>query len=175
MSGRRQADDPSSLSNLEDIIVPEAIPWWPPAPGWYAFAALAVIAVALTAFLLVRRWRATAYRRAALESLSDIEARLSTGAEGREPLRDVPVLLKRVALASFTRADVAALSGDDWLAFLDRSSGGRDFVHGRGRVIPRLAYDPGVLEALDESEVDGLLADSRRWIVTHDRSREPGR
>ncbi|OEU81647.1 MAG: hypothetical protein BA873_04010 [Desulfobulbaceae bacterium C00003063] len=28
--------DPASLENLHDIIPPQPIPWFPPAPGWYA-------------------------------------------------------------------------------------------------------------------------------------------
>ena len=34
--------DPGSLQNLHDIVVPGPAAWWPPAPGWYVLAAVAL-------------------------------------------------------------------------------------------------------------------------------------
>lgn len=28
------------LDQLEPLIAPDAVPWWPPAPGWWVLAAL---------------------------------------------------------------------------------------------------------------------------------------
>ena len=33
-------NDAGSLQNLNDIVVPEPVAWWPPAPGWYEVKAL---------------------------------------------------------------------------------------------------------------------------------------
>ena len=39
-------NDPGSLQNLNDIVVPGPVAWWPPAPGWYVLAAFALAGLA---------------------------------------------------------------------------------------------------------------------------------
>ena len=102
--------DPHSLENLRDIMVPEPPPLWPPAPG--VWVALVVGLAVLTALLLAwrRARRRTAYRRAGLQLL-----------QAARTVRDVNVVLKRVALAAFPRPRVAPLYGGDWVAFLNEA------------------------------------------------------
>jgi hypothetical protein len=101
-------DQAASLQNLRDIFVPEPPPLWPPAPGVW-FALVVVLAVLLALILWWRRARAySAYRRAGLGLL-----------QGARTVREINVVLKRVALAAFPRPRVAPLYGDDWTAFLD--------------------------------------------------------
>ena len=33
-------NDPGSLQNLNDIVVPGPVAWWPLAPGWYLLLAV---------------------------------------------------------------------------------------------------------------------------------------
>ena len=102
--------DSASLQNLRDIVVPEAPPLWPPAPGVWV---LLVIILAVVLALFLWWWRArqrNAYRRAGLALL-----------ENAGTTRDINIILKRVALAVWPRAEVAPLYGDDWTGFLDNS------------------------------------------------------
>lgn len=98
-----------SLSDLRDIVVPDAPPFWPPAPGVW------VVLVIVSAVLLVLCWqwlatrKRNAYRRFGLALL-----------EGANTIHDVSVVLKRVALAAFPREQVASLYGRDWAAFLNQ-------------------------------------------------------
>jgi hypothetical protein len=100
----------ASLENLRDIVVPEPPPLWPPAPGVWVLLIIAA-AVLLALILWWRRARArNAYRRAGLALLKNART-----------VRDVNIVLKRVALAVFPRSTVAPLWGDEWVAFLDRT------------------------------------------------------
>jgi len=45
---------PKDLSSLHDIHLPEAIGWWPLAPGWYLLTAAIAIACLLIGFLCRR-------------------------------------------------------------------------------------------------------------------------
>ena len=102
--------DSASLQNLRDIVVPEAPPLWPPAPGVWV---LSVIALAIVLALLLWWWRTragNAYRRAGLALLDNART-----------TREINIILKRVALAAWPRTEVAPLYGDDWTGFLDSS------------------------------------------------------
>ncbi len=101
------------LAQLRDIHLPPPVTWWPPAPGWWLLALLA-IALLLFAILRWRRWRRrSAYRRAALDELRRIDGGDASA---------INALLKRTALAA-GRHDAAALSGEAWLQFLEQTRG----------------------------------------------------
>jgi hypothetical protein len=101
-------NDPAArLERLHDLVLPPTVPWWPPAPGWYAVFALALAAVALLGWRLWKRWRANAYRRAALREL---DRRKDAGA--------IAELLRRTALAVAPRPVVAAMTGTAWVDWL---------------------------------------------------------
>ena len=71
--------------------------------------------------------------------------------------------MKRTALACRPRVEVAALTGDAWLRFLDESYGGDGFTRGAGRALTALAY-----EASPEVDGDALVPLVRDWIRKHD-------
>lgn len=141
------------LSQLRDIQLPEPVSWWPPAPGWWLVAGLVVVILAVV-YLIDRRRRKARWRRTALAELQRLH-----GETPEQFLRGVSVLLRRVAVTRFPRHDVAALTGERWLAFLDRPLEGTPFQSGAGRVLAAGPYT-------DEPEVDAaaLHALCERWI-----------
>lgn len=79
----------------------------------------------------------------------------------------LPALLKRTAIAATSREEVASLSGEEWLRFLDRSLGnGRDFEQGVGRLLVQLAYSPKP-PSTSSHQLESLVDLSRRWIRHH--------
>jgi hypothetical protein len=144
------------LSQLRDIHMPGAVSWWPPAPGWWALLALLLI-IAGVGVVFRRRRQRNRWRGSALTEL----ARLRAAAPERQ-LREVSVLLRRVAISRFPRHDVAALTGEAWLAFLDRTLGdGSAFQSGVGRVLLSAPYAG---TAQDDVDTAALLALCERWI-----------
>ena len=136
-------NDPASLSNLRDIVVPDPPSAWPPAEGVW-IVAVVVVAILVMSFTAWRRARAaSAYRRAGLGLVE--EARTS---------RDLTVALKRVALAAFPRPVVAPLHGPDWVGFLESTCPSTKFE----------ALDSSLPEA-DASREQLELA--RKWIRHH--------
>lgn len=135
--------DTYSLDNLRDIVIPDAPAVWPPAPGVW----VAIIVVLSVVLFAVIRWRArrkrNAYRRAGIALLA--EART---------VYDVSVILKRVALAAYSREQVASLYDTEWTAFLDNTCSRCRFKK---------------FTNLDRSnEADRkLLKMARRWIQGH--------
>ncbi len=150
--------DAGSLDRLHDILAPPAAPWWPPAPGWLwllAFLGIAALALLLALFIRFQRNR---YRREALDAL----ARLDLDA-GTRRLTGVAEVLKRTALTAYPRTEVAALTGAQWYAFLDRV-GGTGFSQGLGERLDACVHTG---RAADAELYAQSLAEIRRWIRAH--------
>ena len=142
------------LSQLRDIHLPAPVSWWPPAPGWWVLLLLALIAAGLVYLFYLHRHR-NRWRHIALAELEHLR--------GETPDRLLPelsMLLRRVAISRFPRHDVASLTGDAWLAFLDRALGdGAAFQSGAGKILLSGPY-------ANRADVDAesLLALCERWI-----------
>lgn len=143
--------DPADLANLRDLALPPEIPVWPPAPGWWFVAAATLATVAILAAMAVRHHRRDAYRREALRLLEGV------------PPTELSALLKRAALARWPRAEVAALSGAAWLAFLDRTGRMSAFVSGPGQSLEAMAFGAEV----PASDVEAARAAARSWLRRH--------
>lgn len=111
----------ADLSQLRDIHLPPPISWWPPAPGWWLLAAFILIALIAAIFWLIHYRRKNRYRRLALQQLRALRARWQTQPDSAQLVEAINQLLKQTALAAYPRQRVAALSGADWLLFLDSS------------------------------------------------------
>jgi len=132
-----------SLSNLRDIVIPDAPPYWPPASGvWVALGMVAAILLLVAWRLHVVRNR-NAYRKAGLMLLGRAETAY-----------DVSIVLKRVALAVFPREQVASLYGDDWAAFLHRTC-------------PRSYFKALTSSDFGTEPGEGLLELASTWIRHH--------
>ena len=104
---------------LRDLHLPEPIGWWPLAPGWWVVIVLLAVALVYLAWRWYRAWVFNAPRRFALRELARIEAEYL---EHRDPVvlgKQLSELLRRGMLAYAPREDVAGLTGEDWLAWLD--------------------------------------------------------
>jgi len=149
-----------SLESLHDIIPAESIGWWPPAPGWYVLGILVIILLAFHATRSVLRYRRNAYRR---EARAQLDALLQD-VKGPALCMRLSELLKRTALSIYPRESVASLTGDGWLAFLDRTGRTTEFTRGAGRWVGESQY-AGL--PLQHEDVDGLARVVRSWIDEH--------
>jgi len=159
-------NETGSLQNLNDIVVPAAVPWWPPAPGWYVLAAGLAMVLAVVLIRWLRARRRNLYRRLALRELAGIRQDPSD-----QTLLTLPQLLKRTALAAWPRDRVAALSGAEWHRFLDESAGMDLFQSGAGEVLDRLAYPLSPARLPPQRESSRLLDAAEHWLKNHDISR----
>lgn len=158
----QQAGDP--LAQLRDIHVPGPIDTWPPAPGWWLLAGLVLIGLISLSIWLYRRWRANRYRREALAELAELEATWRETGDAHAYLAALQHLLKRVALTTFKREEVASLTGEAWVAFLDRSTGSHDFSMAESE-----ALIDGNYRSDASIDVAALQAVAQTWIRKHDK------
>lgn len=157
------AADP--LAALRDIHLPPAVDAWPPAPGWWLLALAAVVVLVAAIVWLVRHWRTGRYRRLAVDELRSLQAAWRQHQDDGTFVTGVSLLLKRVALSAWPRADVAGLTGEAWVRFLDDTLGTHEFSMGPGQV---LIHGPYQRNAEADPTLPALV---ERWIRGHKRNR----
>ena len=123
--------DPQSIP-LRDIHLPPAPPWWPPASGWWLLMGCLLAGVALY-FWWRRRAHGSARAAARRELLALRERALNEDAATLLP--EISVLLRRLSLSEYPRREIAGVTGEAWLEFLDRPLSGRPFSTGPGRIL----------------------------------------
>lgn len=156
----QQTTDP--LAELRDIHLPGPIETWPPAPGWWLLALLLCVALVAACVWLIKRWRRSRYRREAAAELRLLLETWQENGDDRAYLESVQRLLKRIALTTFPRENVASLTGEAWVQFLDRSASSHDFSIGASEVLIEGNYTAQV--SLD---VPSFHMEVQRWIRRH--------
>ncbi len=152
------------LAALRPLHAPPPIPWWPPAPGWW----LLLLFLVVSALLLLWWWKSRALQRVALRELKAMEPL------GENPIQQAAAinrLLKRYALVCWPGADVASLTGEAWLEFLDAHGGNGDFTRGPGRALLTLPYAVKGNSPLLIPHSSFIIQMVRRWL----KANRPGR
>lgn len=151
--------NPDPLSQLRDYHLPDPVDWWPPAPGWWVLTILIIAVLSALVHWLWKQHRGRAALRQARRELLQLRTEHTRNADDAALLRGLSRLLRRFALARFPREQVAGLSGEAWLAFLDQYGVGDTFSKGPGRILLDAPYRR-------DSQVNGtmLLDLVQAWI-----------
>ncbi|MDH3374093.1 MAG: DUF4381 domain-containing protein [Gammaproteobacteria bacterium] len=156
--------DPEQIP-LRDLHLPEAIGWWPLAPGWWVVIALAAIGLAcLVRHYLQKRARGAA-RRHALQQLQNLTAEFEQHRDAIAFSSGLSALLRRTMLAYAPRDEVAGLTGDVWLAWLDKDLDQPRFQSEAGRKLLELPYRPPS-DAVSAMELVDVVAAVRQRLAT---------
>ncbi len=138
------------INKLAEVPDPPTVSMMPQTAGWGILAAVLVLALGVFAYRCYLRWHAAAYRRAGLAELALVG----------EDVAQISSILKRVAFCAYPRADVAPLSGETWLAFLEGKSS-EVFRQGPGAALAVGCYSK------EKPAVDGLNDLACRWVRGH--------
>jgi hypothetical protein len=164
---RMKTPDPASLQNLNDIVLPTAINWWPLANGWYFLFGILAMGILWLAYRSRQRWNAARYRRAALHELQLLEAGIHSDTNRDSCLRQIPILLKRTALSAYPRHEVASLSGAPWYDFLNSKVRNPLFTDTTVAKLDSISYSSGDLGSVDHQDATALLDVSKQWLKHH--------
>jgi hypothetical protein len=153
------------IHGIDEIILPDAISWWPSAPGWRVLAVIALAWLLVRAIRMFRTWWRNRYRREALRQLQQLQQQ--AGSELHKVVGQLPYYVKATALHAYSREVVASLSGEAWLAFLDAHCSGVSFSTDTGRKLLTVSYQPSDQWQLDDAESKALIAMVCDWIEKH--------
>jgi len=148
----------ASLDNLHDIIVPDAVGFFPPAPGWYV---VALLFLALLFHFMVqsyKEYKKSLYKREALKELETYKK------NSKEDVIALLSLAKRVGLAAFGRHKIAILSDDSWWNFMEQHSKAKVDAQER-EALSKLLYDASY--TMDNALYENTKAFVTLWIKTH--------
>ena len=105
--------------------------------GWYVFR-------------YMKRRSLGAAPRQALSALRDAQERYAGDGDAVRFTRELDLLLRHEAARRYPEQNLRRLTGDEWLAFLDRTAGMDAFSTGPGRCLSTLPYQRhGRLESAD--------------------------
>lgn len=122
---------------LRDIHLPDAISWWPPAMGWWILAVL----IPLCSYLIFRLYKRLTRKTALKFAKNQLQAlKLDEQLTKQEKLIALSSLMRRTAISLYPRSEVASLTGEAWLNFLDHSIPVRSFNSDIGWLLTNALY-----------------------------------
>lgn len=146
---------------LRDIHLPEAIGWWPPAPGWWLLLLFA--AVMISGILIYKRIRKRSLlKRTVLAELDTIRRQYQQDHVQAELVQALSALMRRASISFYQRNDTASLTGTQWLQYLDKTAERKDFEHGQGAILATAPYLPA--NSRIEVNFDELLSLCEDWL-----------
>lgn len=154
---------------LRDIHLPESVSWWPLAPGWWITLGLFLMAALVVYFLKFMKERQQTERQV-LDEFEKLVDSYKTNKEVNQLLVNVSQLLRRVSITRFEDEDVAGLTGNSWLKFLDdvfsdvKSKPSFSFQGELGELLVSGQYQKS--SSIDENKLDQLLILSKAWLLT---------
>ncbi|MBN4053290.1 DUF4381 domain-containing protein [Haliea sp. AH-315-K21] len=165
-----ESEDP--LSQLADIHLPDPVSFWPLAPGWWLVIVLILAGLCWLGFQLLKKIMLNRrLQTAQRELIKAIQAYRDTinnkdsdpNKAGLDYLYAVNTVLNRVALYTDPKhsRDIAKLSGNPWLEYLDHAYGGTEFKEGSGKVLAEGQYRP-----VFRGEIEALYTLAQSWINT---------
>lgn len=156
-----QATDP--LAQLRDIHLPEAIGYWPLAPGWWLLAILLLLATGFAVYFIRHQLQARRYRKVALQQLAKLQSAMT---EPTTYLAGVNRLLKQTLLAAPQSTVPAGLTGEAWLAYLDATGQTNHFSTGPGQYLLDGPYQEKLTD-FKTADLKPLHQLIEQWIKKH--------
>ncbi|NYH12128.1 DUF4381 domain-containing protein [Pseudomonas moraviensis] len=151
------------IGQLKELGLPAPVSYAPQTWGWWVLLAVLVLAALLIGVRRYRQWRRDQYRREALVRLAQLRER----SDDLNALRELPELLKRVALSMPASTSVAALSEEDWQRFLQQHSK-KPLPADFSQQLAQLAYAPDdALRALPAPQRLALFDTCQHWVERH--------
>lgn len=151
--------NPEALQQLEDIIIPPAVGWWPMASSvWISLISLIGLIVALVWYFRLRH-KQRLYRRIARQHLNKIDQ-----TDDQAFLIQINRLLKQVAITTYGRQTCAYLDQQSWLDFMKSKAQFVKMPKAFQNINQRYQAD---LPALTNKDKQQIKRYAKRWIEAH--------
>lgn len=153
--------DSQEALQLRDIHLPGSPDFWPPALGWWLLLTVILFILFWLIMAARRRYREKKQHQVLFEKFEVLAKQLREQPDN-QVLAEINILLRQLAIAHYPRAEIASLTGGDWLHFLDKSGKTQGFSRGAGRILMDAPYRSDSLRNLNLEEFIPLI---RYWIA----------
>lgn len=157
-----QSTDP--LAQLHDIVLPQAVGWWPLAWGWWVLLIIVVSISSTVIFLWRRNRQRERYRKAALAELDKIFQAYQLDADVAHYLQELSILLRRTAISAQPQRFPVDIKGNAWLLWLEAQCPEvkAEFSTGIGQILLTGPYQAN--PQIDGQALQQLI---RLWLQKH--------
>jgi hypothetical protein len=149
-----------ALGEFVEVVSPGDISWLPQTTGWLWLGAALLAVLVHYGWKRLRRWYHNRYRREAAARLKQ----LAQAGPQDSWLTELNKLMKLTALAGFSREQVARLSGQEWIDFLNRQCASPTFSPDQGRLLAHGVYEH---TAVADSTRQALFGACLNWVQQH--------
>jgi hypothetical protein len=151
----------TDVSQLKDIHLPAPITSWPIAPGWICllFITLGIVIYSLSVWQ--KRKQQKIALQYALKNLKELKNLLDENPTNINIPATISTLIRRTALHYFPRAEIAGLTGNSWLTFLNQSGKTTQFT---GEIADLLINGP--YQKQNTADLRSLLIVTETWLLT---------
>ncbi|WP_127091052.1 DUF4381 domain-containing protein [Aquabacter cavernae] len=154
------AGTPDPLEGLRDIRLPDAVSFWPPAPGWWMLAGIILLLAIVAAAVEYRRRQTLSYRVS--RQWRALSADTATLPDSRALAAAGALLMRRVLLSRMDKAAAAALTGPAWQEVLE--DGKNALPPDMAAFLATAPYLPPGAPGADGVDRGELTAAVGRWI-----------
>jgi Domain of unknown function (DUF4381) len=148
------------LQQLKDIHLPHAINMWPVAPGWIMLFALVLSLFFYLSYFGYQRYKRKKTVKFALAKLKELKLLNIENPQNINIAVEISTLIRRTALHYFRREEIAGLSGNEWLNFLNHSGNTTQFTDETGRLLIDAPYRKN-----NTADLMPLLDSTQAWLV----------
>ena len=148
--------------NLGPIYEPAPVAFQFDTPGWYVLGTVLLVLFVTLVIKAIRHYLKNAYRREAHRMVKTIIKQFNNQ-KAPACLNDALVVLKGVAMTTYSRIQVADLHGEEWIDFLDAKGKHMTFKKYSNTITTALYKN----EMTNEDEVLEVLRMSLKWIKVH--------
>jgi hypothetical protein len=151
-----------AIRGIVEVLPPDPVSWFPSTMGWRLVAAVVLVLLTRMFWRRWQRWRFNRYRRVAVAQLRNI---LSQDQEPARQLSAISRLLKSTALQVYPRAEVAALSGEQWIAWLNTRVSEPLFPSGVSHLLGEAVFQRNA--PVEAGDIEQLASTAQIWINRH--------
>lgn len=153
--------------NLRDIHLPDPVSWWPIAPGWWLLI-ITVLITAVIIFLSRKIYRSKQLKRDIHAELDVIKQQFQKTENRSQLAKSLSILLRRASISFYPAKDIAGLTGESWLAYLDNTNANPNkdkiFQSETGRTLLSAPYLPE--NATLDFATQGLIDLCESWLLS---------